>query len=114
METNSLLFDTSYIVSFCITKDINHSKAKELTEFLQTFSKKYISNMVYAETATVLSQKLGKKEAEILLDIFCQSGVVELFVDQPLHQMCKHEYRTWKNKDVSFIDISTAILSQHE
>ena len=114
MENESLLFDTSYIVSFCIVNDTNHVKAKELAEYLQTFSRKYTSNMVYAETATVLSQRLGKKEANILLDIFCQSGVVELFVDQPFHEMCKVEYSTWKNKNVSFIDMTLAILSRQE
>jgi len=106
---NDVFLDTSFIVSLFNNKDSNHSKALLLqTTVLSEVEHRYISSFVYAEYATILSQRLGKEEF-VKYQKFFQAWVQELFIDAHLHGITKKYFETLKNKDISFVDASSIL-----
>ena len=57
-----IITDASALISLFSKKDINHEKAIKIIKSLET-EELLISNYIFAEVATMLSQKEGKEKA---------------------------------------------------
>ena len=102
--------DTSALVALFRTDDSNHKKAKELSKKLEDKSG-IISNYIFAETVTVLSQKIGKQltiiAAQTIRQIF-----KEIRIDQDIDELAWEIFKKQKSKNVSLVDCTTIALFQ--
>ncbi len=105
--------DTSSFVALQDENDPNHQKALGLArKVLEQKIQLYTSSEVVGETLTVVSRKLGKKQAEIFFQDFPESGVIEIFFDSELHQKTIKLFLQIAAKNISFIDCSNVIIMQ--
>lgn len=109
METKILL-DSCVIISAVIDIDFNHRAAIELIKNLQNFQKIYVTNYIYAEISTVISQRKGKPHLLSTKEFIEESNIQEIFIDRELHANIKAEHLKEKNKDVSFVDLLSALV----
>ncbi len=115
MEYNkptSILFDTSYIISSTLWKDSNYHSAGNYIAKVDTFEKKYITNYIFLEIATVSSQKLGKLESNRLLQGFLGSNIEMIWIDKLLDKKIQLEFLKLKDKNISYVDLSTSIIAK--
>jgi len=110
-----VVIDTSFWVSLYFLGDTNNVKASKLLEAVNAFvSKAYITDFIFGEVATVLSQKLGKRdfvrlygsESALLskADLFRDSG--------ELIDRAREEFLAVPDKDISFTDVHTALVAK--
>lgn len=120
MSTNtftnkSLLVDTSFIVSLYVTYDLNYPQA---LAFFRTMveSKKIVkfTNLIFLEVSTILSQKLGKSDFTEIVHhgIFSDYEESGIFIDELLFREVTQEFLLTSNKNISFVDLSTALVAK--
>lgn len=112
MEQNrqdKLFLDTSYLVSFLYDEDDQNEKALRFSDEIKSFKDLFITEFIYAELSTVLSQKRGKK---LDLDKEIQSlGIEILFTPKSIFERAITNYPKLTKKDISFIDLLTSIYA---
>lgn len=111
-KPSSILFDTGYIIASTLWKDSNYHSASDYTAHIDTFEKKYITNYIFLEIATVSSQKLGKLESNRLLQGFLANNVEIIWIDKTLDKKIQLEFLTLKDKNISYVDLSTSIIAK--
>ena len=112
MEFKKVLIDTSYIVSLCLPNDSRHEEA---CRFLIDISKckLYITNLIYMEYATVLSQKLSKQGfGRSVKELTINTDLEEIFIERELYARVKRAFALIREKDISFVDLSSAIVAK--
>ena len=112
MEYKSLIVDTSFLVSYFLPKDSNYSRALRLLAKIKEFEQLLITNYIYSEFSTVVSQRLGKSG---FLEVLNEPPLVnckELIFNKSSHSKTKTEFRHITNKNTSFTDLSTFIIAK--
>lgn len=104
----SLFLDTSYIVSSYFVKDTNHKKATELGTIVSQAQDLYITNYIYSEIATVLSQRIGKKACQNALEKIEEQAKV-IYLSENMFRECKLEFFKQVDKNISFVDIASSL-----
>ena len=100
--------DTSALVSLFNPLDPNHEKAKILAKRMQI--KSYlISNYTFAETVTILSQKVGKEKATYSGELM-KKRFKEIKIDPKIDDLAWEIFKKQKSKNVSFVDCTTFAL----
>lgn len=113
IKHTSIFIDTSYLTAFFIPPDPKHRKAKELLEEIAKADYLYISNLIFSETMTILSRQLNKHHMKPIMSFLDALSFKELIIDTSIHKRSKKEFERISNKDISFVDVSTAILMKH-
>ena len=107
-----IILDSSYIISSAIGDDDNHKIAEHLTTHIHTFDEVYITNYIFAEISTVLSQRLGKSNSSIILQGFLENPHEIIWVDKDTDKKTQREFLKLKDKNISYVDLSTAIIAK--
>lgn len=118
ISTNkSLLVDTSFLVSLYLTYDSNHHRALALFGAIaQNKVVVKITNLIFVEVSTILSQKLGKPDFTKIMQhkIFSDSEDSRIFISEPFFKEVTREFLIVPNKNVSFVDVSTALVAKRD
>jgi len=115
MEKNEEIFvDSNFFISLFNDLDSLHNKAKIIVErFVKSKPKIVISNFIFLETVTVLSQRVNRKTAysageKLLNEEFCKI----IHVDEGLQNVTWGIFHEVKKKNTSFVDCSIlAVIS---
>lgn len=106
----SVFTDSSALVALFNPQDPNHNKAKLITKKYKIKSF-VISDYIFAETVTVLSQKIGKKKA-IYAGEFIKKRCLKVETSEDILNLSWEIFKKQKSKNVSFVDCTTFALYQ--
>ncbi len=106
-KNEKIILDTSYLVALIDRNDALHKKAIEIPGILERKSPPIITNYIYIELATILSQRIGKKFD--LQKHLNKSGIYLEFVSEDIFIKTMNSYPHIEKKDISFVDLLTAI-----
>ena len=106
----NILADTSALVSVFRSKDSLHKKALRLSKRL-TGHKILITNYIFAETVTVLSQEEGKVQGNLAGE-YLKKNYYILRVSEAFEELAWDILKNQKSKNVSYIDCTTFALYQ--
>ncbi len=101
--------DASALISLFSEKDSNHQKALGMISKLDKKSAFIISNYVFAEVVTILSQKEGRHKAIIIGD-YIKRTYHWINVDQEIEDLAWEIFKKQISKNVSFVDCTTFAL----
>jgi len=111
---SKVFVDTSAFVSLWDDKDSNRIKAINLQVKLEKLGVEiYTSSDVIGETLTVISKKIGKKQAIEFADRIFKSGVCMIFIDRFLHLETIEFFKKIKSKNISYTDCSSIIAMKN-
>jgi len=118
ISTNkSLLIDTSFLVSLYLTYDSNHHRALAFfSTIVQSKRVVKLTNLVFIEVSTILSQKLGKSDFTKIMQhkIFADSEDSRIFISERFFKEVTREFLLVPGKNVSFVDLSTALVAKRD
>lgn len=104
----SILFlDSSFLIAFLVPTDSLHSEAIKMAKSLKNYDRIIISQYIYLEVATVLSQKIGKSLN--LSDELKEMGVELVLIDTKFFEKAMNDYPSIVEKNISFVDLITSI-----
>lgn len=108
MNGKSVIFvDTDAFVAVVKQEDTTHEKSIRLFQQLQKENVSLlISNYIFLEVVTVISQKVGHKEAVLFIDNMQKddSLLVIKRVDEELEEEAIRIFKAQTSKNVSFVD----------
>jgi predicted nucleic acid-binding protein len=105
-----IVLDSSVWIAFLNKKDSQHNKAEKFLESIQ--SKIIVPEYVILEVCSVLLAKVGKKTANLFLEIIMDNQDIEVLFSNKIFFLELVEY--FKNilrKNLSFVDIALLYLS---
>ncbi len=109
-----LLVDSDVFFALGVISDANHLKATHLRQqFFREKRQLSTLNLVIFETATLVSHRIGQKEAVIFLtDIF--SGEIEVIkLDDEIERKAIEFFKKQTRKNTSFVDCANmAVMEQ--
>ena len=109
---SKVFIDTNVFVASRDKNDSTHLKTKDLFEkLIQRKVRFYTSSDIIAESLTVISRKLGKKEAINFLKEVTEI-TEEIFIDEIIHKRARKLFKRIKSKNISFIDCSSAVATK--
>jgi predicted nucleic acid-binding protein len=113
MENEKYILDTNFVFSYLTSFDSNNPKAIKIMSNLLS-NNKYITDYIYLELATIISQKLGKDYWKIINKMIIDpvSGLKEIKVSNSIYETTKTKYLKIIKKDVSFIDLSIILCAK--
>ena len=116
MEKTKFFIDSSFIVALFKNFDSNHDKAKLISEQLFTLSSELIiSDFVFSESLTILSQKVGKEIALKLQDFLLDRQIFRIiYLDEILIMKSKEIFSQAKSKNMSFADCTSLAIIEYE
>lgn len=108
--------DSNYFIAYFNLSDGQHQRALEIGRKIGTDRIRIvISNYIFLEVVTVLSQRAGKKTARFAGTYLIESPSIEIVhIDPQLHNESWHLFQNVEQKNISFVDCSTALLIEHE
>ena len=102
--------DASAIVSLYSSTDPNHHLAKAIMSNLKA-DQLIISNFVYAEITTIISQRVSKEKA-ILAGNYMKENFKIFRLTEEIENLAWEIFKKQTSKNVSFVDCSTIALFQ--
>lgn len=109
-----LVFDSNYFVALFSPDDSLHNQAAGLVNLIAEHSV-IISNLIFAEIITVLSQKRGHDFAVQIGDYLLGSPLIKItHLDYLHHQASWKIFQSLHSKNVSFVDCTTLAMMQSE
>jgi predicted nucleic acid-binding protein len=117
MGANSRIFvDSNYFIALFNFQDSLYRKARKTARSLDAKRPQLvISNFIFLEVTTVLSQKRGKSVALEAGRYLAKSSFIEIIhIDEFLHQQTWEIFQAIKYKDISFVDASTLAVLRVE
>lgn len=107
----SLVADSDFLIALYKQDDANHQRALKLAEkIVRQKESLVLSVFVYAETATMLTQKVSPKTgAHFIRDIESQRLPV-LQSNRPWFERAKNIFSRQSSKNVSFVDATNIAL----
>lgn len=114
--TNQIFVDSNFFVALFNSNDSQYAKALKLSKHLDEKGLLFtISNYIFLEIVTVLSQKRGKEVGNAVGEyLLTSSNIAIVHIDEKLNQETWDIFRTIKNKDISFVDCSTTAVMKAE
>ena len=106
-----VLFDSDALFALYVATDVHHQKAKKI--FQDLLDKKielWATNLVIQEVTTVVSYRLGQKQAKDFLNRFNKIGVKQIFVGQKLTTNAWEIFRRQKKRGTSFVDCANVAV----
>ncbi len=110
-----VFFDTNIYVALSDQEDSTHYKAYQLMESLRRrIHLPVTSSHVVSESLTVISQKVGKRQALRFFEDLQNSETEIIFVDQEIHQRALELFPKIKFKNVSFVDVTSFVIMKNK
>ena len=117
MERNKRIFvDSNYFVALFNPSDTLYQKAIRIAKKIDKEKISLaISNFIFLEVITILSQKRGKKVATDICQYFLSNPEIKLIhIDKSLQKDSWSIFKVIKNKDISFVDCSIIAAMKSE
>ena len=115
-KDKTVLIDSDAFIAFIKENDSNHNKAKKIFKQLERKNINFItSNYVFAETVTVISQRIGHKTAlEFIENVRSSKSLIATrWVDEHLEEMAINIFKSQISKNVSFVDCANMALMNY-
>lgn len=111
-----IFVDSNYFIALYRISDSLHEHALRITHALEQKGMiLVVSNLIFAETVTVLSQREGKELAwQAGEDLLKNEQVRHMHVDEALQRKSWEIFREVQEKNISFVDCSTVAVMQTE
>ncbi|MBL7159235.1 PIN domain-containing protein [Candidatus Microgenomates bacterium] len=109
MDKNNRLFvDSNFFIALFNPTDALNQKALTISKKLKKENPRlYISNFVFLEVVTVLSQRVSRKAAISLGNHLLKDRQLEIIhIDKQLNKLTWKIFQNIKKKNVSFVDCS--------
>ena len=109
METSDSVFvDSNYFIALANPEDSQYEKARKVTEELKKNDNTLvISNLIFAEVVTVVSQRRGRGSAVVTGEFLNSDPSARVVHVSPAFQTESWRlFKEIKNKDISFVDAS--------
>lgn len=103
--------DASALVSFYNKKDSNHLKARFITDKFSSSDELLISNLVFAETVTILSQRVDKQKA-IKAGNYIRQNISFIRLTEEIEDSAWEIFKKQTSKNVSLVDCTIIALFQ--
>lgn len=115
-EVNKIFSDSNFFIALYNPSDSLHSESVRISQKIKKETPDiYISNYIFLEIVTVISQRIGRKEAVFLgNDILKDSKVNIIHIDDRLNKLAWQIFTRIPKKNFSFVDCSTLALLQFE
>lgn len=115
-EDNRVFVDSNYFVALFNPSDALHKRALDLARNIDSQNAfLVISNFVFLEIVTVLSQRRGRKVAiEVGEHLLTNSLITIIQVDELLQRESWHIFQNIMEKNVSFVDSSIVAVMKAE
>jgi len=110
-----ILVDSDAFVGLLLEKDAHHENSSNLfTEIASQGISIITTSFVIAETATVLSHRVGQELARIFLDEVIEKGKFPtVFVSEPLQQQATEIFKEQESRGTSMTDcVNVALMRQ--
>lgn len=113
MESNhEAIIDTSFLVAFFLETDSGHAQALKMFPHIIKLRKLYVTNYLFTEFATILSQRIGKKQFLNIITQLRSFQIDEIFIEKEDYNKVKLEFFDLSNKNISFVDLSTSYIAK--
>lgn len=113
-NTQPLIFDSNVFVALFSPEDTLHKQASNFVGLIATHTV-VISNLIFAEIVTVLSQKYGRAIAQEIGQYILDTPLITImYFDTKSHQAAWDIFQSVEHKNISFVDCSTVALMQAE
>ena len=116
MGGGNLFIDSNYFIALFNKKDAKYNEAIELARDLETnHYQKFISNLVFSEVVTVISQRVDKQASiDVGEYLLSNTALKTLFIDDRLHQDSWNIFKEISSKNTSFVDCGTIAVMRAE
>lgn len=113
---NKVFIDTNFWIALYSPLDSLHTKAEIFSQKLKNSGYQfYISNYIFSETTTILSQRAGRQEAVVVGNYLLENKDMTIFfVDRNLQELSWEIFCETKKKNTSFVDCSTVAIMKAE
>ena len=112
-----IFVDSNYFIALYRVSDSLHTEAIKIAGILNKEGVVLVvSNFVFAEIVTVLSQREGKELARMVGETILTNRQVEhIHIDQALHKKSWEIFHELSEKDISFVDCSIiAVMREYD
>lgn len=112
-NTLSIFIDTDAFIAFVKKNDSNHKKVKQIFHALQdktvTF---YTSNYIFAESVTIISQRIGKDIALQFIETLRAKDAIfsTIWVTKEIEEKAIEIFRKQSSKNISLVDCSNIAI----
>lgn len=113
--TTDVLVDSDAFIALFVETDANYGRATQTVERLQQEQSRLVAtNVVIAETASMLSRRVTQKAAREFLTYVEDTDFPLLYVDAALHKRAVTVFREQLTKNVSLFDcLNVAAVEQY-
>lgn len=116
MVSKPIFVDSNVFIALYNPFDTLHDQALHIGQVLdRPTTTLIVSNYIFLEVVTVLSQRRGKMVSNSVGDMLLNHPNVQIIqVDEFSHRATWNIFQKLSNKNVSFVDCSTAVLMHNE
>jgi predicted nucleic acid-binding protein len=116
VENKRIFVDSNYFVALFNSSDTLYPKALKIAKKIDEEGISLtISNLIFLEIVTVLSQKRGKRVAiEVGEYLLSNPKITLIHIDELLQEQTWNVFKQIKNKDISFVDCSIIAAMKSE
>lgn len=117
MEQSRIFVDSNFFVALFNPEDSQHQKAKTISaKFPKSDFSFIISNYIFLEITTVLSQRIGREVSILTGKYLLDTAEIEIIhINTILHERSWQIFQQIKKKDMGLIDASNlAIMATEE
>ncbi|MEK7648598.1 MAG: PIN domain-containing protein [Patescibacteria group bacterium] len=111
---HSVLVDSDFWIALYSKSDTNHNRAENIIASLANDSvlHVFLSSFVYAETVTILSQRVSRETARYFMDDIGEQGATLLYINEDVFSIAQHLFKKQRSKNTSFVDVVNISLLQ--
>ncbi len=103
---NTVCIDSNFVIAVSNPLDCLHSEAVAASKLVAN-NKHLISNLIFSEFSTVISQKMGRPSAITTGNKLLNSSLTKfVLIDHPLFISSWEIFSQLKRKNISFVDCS--------
>jgi predicted nucleic acid-binding protein len=107
-----VLINSDALFALYFIDDTNHLRAKKILGAFSIKDELFVANLVLQESVTVISRKIGQKQALDFLKKFKKTNTREIFVDRKLTAKVWRIFKKQTKKSTSFIDCANLVIAQ--
>lgn len=116
VESDRVFVDSNYFIALFNPSDMLHTRACDFARKIDSYNTfLVISNFVFLEIVTVLSQRRGRRVSiEVGEHLLTNSLIVITHVDELLQRESWHIFQNSTEKNMSFVDASIVAIMKAE
>jgi predicted nucleic acid-binding protein len=108
---DNLLLDSDFLYGLFVENDPHNQNCQNLLPKISDY-RLIISNLVIYEFITLISRRVGQKEALSILSQIENLDILKIVVDEEVHKEILAQFKTHTKKNISAVDCSNLALAQ--